>query len=91
MIRLLLFVATGAFLGQLVNLDRTKWIMLGRGAFLTFQNHQFDKYIASTRSGAVFVVFLAIFALGLGALFEGIAFAGDKILHLLVSRKVADS
>jgi hypothetical protein len=79
-IRLLLFMASGALCGLSIRLDHAKWILLGRAAFLTYQEHRFDQFLAQTETGTGLVVILAIFALGLGVLSEAIAYAGDRII-----------
>jgi hypothetical protein len=79
-IRLLLFVASGALFGQLVQSDHVKWYRLGRQAFLSYQELRFDHYMANPGTGINYVIMMAIFALGLGALYEGIAYVGDKLI-----------
>jgi hypothetical protein len=88
-IRLFLFMASGAFFGRFVRWDQARWNRLGREAFLSYQEHRFDRYMASPGTGTKYVVILAIFALGLGVLYEGIAYAGDKIIARLFPKKSA--
>ena len=76
-IKFLLALAFGAVFGQLVHLDQEKWQRLGREAFLANQANQFDHHTATTV--AVMIV-CAIFALGLFAFYEGIAFAFLKLV-----------
>ena len=82
-------MATGALCGLCIHLDQAKWIQLGRDAFLAAQGHRFDQYSARQGTVAGYVIISAIFTLGLGVLFEGIVYAGDKIVNLLVPRKSA--
>ena len=86
-IKFLLVVSSGALLGQLVNLMNLKWHHLGRAAFLSYQANQFDRSMANPKPGFCAVVVCAIFALVLGAIYEGTAYAGAKIISLIMRRK----
>jgi hypothetical protein len=86
-IKFLFAVASGALMGQLVHLSHLKWHVLGREAFLSYQANQFDRYMAKSDTGVGLMIFCAIFALGFGALYEGIAYAGAKLIaHFLDER-----
>jgi hypothetical protein len=85
-IRLFLIVASGALFGRHMQLDYAKWHQLGREAFLSYQAHRFDQCIATPGAAAHYVFIMAIFALGLGALFEGFAYAGDKLIGYISNR-----
>jgi hypothetical protein len=90
-IRLLLFVTSGGFFGRCVQWEQAKWNRLGREAFLSYQQHRFDHYMANPRAGTGYLIVVAIFALGLGALFEVIAYAGARVIALLVQWKSGNS
>jgi hypothetical protein len=77
-VKFLLALAFGAAVGQRVHMDQEKWHRLGREAFLAYQANQFDHNMMAPAVGLM--VFCAIFALGLGALYEGLAFAGVKLI-----------
>ena len=76
-IKFLLALAFGAVFGQLVHLDQEKWQRLGREAFLANQANQFDHH---TTTVAGVMIACAIFALGLFAFYEGVAFAFLKLV-----------
>ena len=77
-VKFLLALAFGSVLGQFIHIDHEKWLRLGREAFLTRQANQFDHDMMAPAAGII--VFCAIFALGLFALYEGIAFAAVKLV-----------
>jgi hypothetical protein len=82
-IKFLLLAASGVLIGHLINLDIEKWHTLGRDLFLTHQGQRFDRDMANPGTGVGLLVFCAVFSLGLGALYEGAAYAGDRlIMHL---------
>ena len=47
--------------------------------------------MANPRAGTGYLIVVAIFALGLGALFEVIAYAGARVIALLVQWKSGNS
>ncbi len=77
-VKFLLALAFGSLFGQFIHMDHEKWLRLGREAFLTHQANQFDHDMIASAAGIM--VFCAIFALGLFALYEGIAFAVLKLV-----------
>jgi hypothetical protein len=84
-VKFLLALAFGSVLGQFIHIDHEKWLRLGREAFLTRQANQFDHDMMAPAAGII--VFCAIFALGLFALYEGIAFAAVNLVSRVQSAK----
>jgi len=85
-IKFLLALSFGAVFGQLVHLDQEKWHRLGREAFLANQANQFDLHTGAT---AAVILFCAIFALGLFAFYEGVAYAFLKLVARILPPKPA--
>lgn len=79
-IKFLFALAAGALCGLLIHMDLAKWNRLGRDAFLSYQAHRFDNSIAFLSPAAGLVICCAIFVLGFMALYEGVAFVGDKLI-----------
>jgi hypothetical protein len=77
-IRFLLAIALGVLFGQYVQHDYEKWHALGRGAFLSYQGHRFDTYMAHPGAGAFRIVVATILAVGLVAFYEMAAFFVEK-------------
>jgi hypothetical protein len=86
-VKFLLALALGAIFGQLAHQDHEKWRSLGREAFLSYQANQFDQHAVASAAGTIIVC--SILALGLFALYEGIAFAGVKLISRILSGKSA--
>jgi hypothetical protein len=81
-IKFLTAVTFGALFGQYIQTDHEKWHRLGREAFLSYQAHRFDHYMANPSAGTNYLVVCVILALGLGVLYEGVAFIGAKLISL---------
>jgi hypothetical protein len=79
-IKFLFALASGTLMGYLVHLSHLKWNGLGREAFLSYQTSQFDRFMAKPDSGVGLIIVSTIFVLGLGALYEGTANAGAKLI-----------
>jgi hypothetical protein len=79
-IKFLFAVLSGALMGRLIQLDHERWHRLGREAFLSYQASQFDRFMASPGTGVGLIVFCVILVVGLGALYEGVAFFGTRLV-----------
>jgi hypothetical protein len=86
-IKFFIAVVFGALFGEVIQLDYEKWHRLGREAFLGYQGHRFDLYMAGPAHGAARFLVLAMFALGLAALYEGIAWVGVKLVSRVLLGK----
>ncbi|MDR3799475.1 MAG: hypothetical protein P4K93_15050 [Terracidiphilus sp.] len=78
MIRLLLAIVFGVFLGQYVERDYEKWHALGRDAFLSEQGRRFDTYMAHPTAGVLHIIVATMLVVGLVALYEMAAFFAEK-------------
>ena len=85
-IKVVLALAFGALLGLLPNVDYERWSRLGREAFLAHEADRFAMYMAHPHVNAVSIVLAAIFAVGLAAVYEGLAFLGGKLVALSPKR-----
>ncbi|MGA7833059.1 MAG: hypothetical protein WCA21_19050 [Terracidiphilus sp.] len=86
-IKFLLLVAYGVLCGLFIHGDHLKWHRLGREAFLSFQAHRFDRYMASPGTGIGYLIICIFTALCLAALYEGVAFIGAKLFTLCCGKK----
>ena len=86
-IKFLIVLAVGAFYGKYMHTYYDKWHILGHDAFIAYQSHRFDHYMLTPMSSASLIITYAILVLGLGALYEGAAYAGAKLIDLLLQRK----
>jgi hypothetical protein len=77
-IRFLLAIAFGVLFGQYVQHDYEKWHALGRDAFLSYQGHRFDTYMADPGAGVFHIVVATILVVGLVAFYEMAAFVVEK-------------
>jgi hypothetical protein len=77
-------VAFGVLLGEYISWDYARWHMLGRDAFLTYQGHRFDRYMAHPVPGALHVIFAMLMVVGLLTLYEVAAYLGAKCVSLIV-------
>ena len=77
-IRFLLAIALGVLFGQYVQRDYEKWHALGRDAFLSYQGHRFDTYMAHPGVGFFHITSATILVVGLVALYEAAAFFVEK-------------
>src|SRR5580700_420865 len=69
-IRFLLAIAFGVLLGQYVQRDYEKWHAQGRDAFLSYQGHRFDTFMAQPSAGVLHIVVATILVVGLVAFYE---------------------
>jgi hypothetical protein len=86
-IKCFIVVVFAVLLGEFIQLDYEKWHRLGREAFLTYQGHRFDLHMADPVHGPAHLLVFAMFALGWGALYEGVAFAGTKLVSRILPGK----
>jgi hypothetical protein len=86
-LKFLLLTACGALFGQLMHSDYEKWHRLGRDAFISYQSHRFDLYMSVPRTASFHIFGSILLTLGLGALYEGVAYAGTKIIAHFVHEK----
>jgi len=77
-IRFLLAIAFGVLFGQYVQRDYEKWHAQGRDAFLSYQGHRFDTYMAHPGVGFFHIVAATIVIVGLVAFYEMAAFFAEK-------------
>jgi beta-lactamase class A len=77
-IRFLLAIAFGVLFGQYVQRDYEKWHAQGRDAFLSYQGHRFDTYMAHPGVGAFHIVVATILVVGMVALYEMAAFILER-------------
>jgi hypothetical protein len=77
-IRFLLAIALGVLFGQYVQHDYEKWHALGRDAFLSYQGHRFDTYMAHPGVGVFHIAAATILVVGLVAFYEMAAFFVEK-------------
>jgi hypothetical protein len=83
-LKFLLLTACGALFGQFIKSDYEKWHHFGRDAFISYQSHRFDLYMAVPRTASFYIFGSILLTLGLGALYEGTAYAGTKLMaHFL--------
>jgi hypothetical protein len=90
-IKFLLLLTSGALFGQFVQSDHEKWHRLGREAFLSYQAHRFDLYMANPSTGTKYFVVGIVFALGFGVLYEGTAYVGAKLIDLVLRPKASSN
>jgi hypothetical protein len=76
---LLLLVGGGLF-GLLIKADQDRWYRVGRDAFLAYQQKRFDLNVTHPGYTIIYIIGAGIFVLGLGALYEGVALAIDRML-----------
>jgi hypothetical protein len=86
-IKLLTLAVFGAVFGQLIQADYVKWHNLGRDAFLSFQGHRFDLYMANPGTRLKNLIGGAVLTVGVGALYELVALGGAKLAGLLFREK----
>jgi hypothetical protein len=86
-VKFFIAIASGAFLGELIQLNYMKWHQLGREAFLSYQGTQFDQHIANPGSVAGPIVFCVIAVLGLATSFEMAIYGGVKLASLFTRGK----
>lgn len=79
-----LAVALGVLAGEAITRDYEKWHALGRDAYLAYESHRFDRYMAHPGPGAIHILTLTLVLLGVFAVYEGFAFAGSKCVSLIV-------
>jgi hypothetical protein len=77
-IRFLLAIAFGVSFELRVRHDYEKWHALGRDAFLSYQGHRFDTYIAHPGFGVFHIIAATILVVGLVAFYEMAAFFAEK-------------
>jgi hypothetical protein len=77
-IRFLLAIAFGVLLGQYVQRDYEKWHAQGRDAFLSYQGHRFDTFMAQPSAGVLHIVVATILVVGLVAFYEMAALFLEK-------------
>jgi len=85
-IKFLLAIAFGVLLGQYVQRDYEKWHAQGRDAFLAYQGHRFDTYMAHPGVGVFHIVAATILIVGLFAFYEMAAFFLEKCWHSMYRR-----
>ena len=83
LVKLFFSALMGALFGGSIAVDHSRWFHLGRDAFMANQARRFDMYMSRPSTGVVYVVATAIFAVGLAAIYELVAIAGDKLLKHL--------
>jgi hypothetical protein len=77
----------GALFGQYIQADHEKWHRLGRDAFLSFQGHRFDIYMANPGTGLKYLIGGSLTAVGLCALYEVVALVGAMLVALVFREK----
>jgi len=85
-IKFLLAIAFGVLLGQYVQRDYEKWHAQGRDAFLSYQGHRFDTYMAHPGVGVFHIAAATFVIVGLVALYEMAAFFAEKCWHSMYRR-----
>jgi hypothetical protein len=86
-VKLLILAVFGALFGQIVHADYEKWHNLGRDAFLSFQGHRFDLYMANPSPTIKSLIGLSVLTVGVGALYELIALGGTKLVGLVFKER----
>jgi hypothetical protein len=73
-----LTIAFGVLFGQYVQRDYEKWHAQGRDAFLSFQGHRFDIYMANPSVGVFRIVVATFLVVGVIAIYEMIAYFAER-------------
>jgi hypothetical protein len=82
--KLFFVIVAGTFFGQRINADYAKWHALGREAFLAYQGHRFDQYMAHPAPGGLHLAATLLLLVVFAALYEVAAFLGAKCVSVIV-------
>jgi hypothetical protein len=82
--KLFFAIVAGVFLGERVNADYARWHGLGRDAFLAYQGHRFDRFMAHPAAGGIHIAGSTFLLILLVACYEGLAFLAAKCVSLIV-------
>jgi hypothetical protein len=77
-------VAFGVLFGEYINWDYARWHALGREAYLVYEGHRFDRYMAQPAPGVLHVIVAMLMVVGLLTMYEGAAFLGARCVSLIV-------
>jgi hypothetical protein len=87
LVKLFLAALLGSLFGGLIAFDHSRWLHLGRDAFMAYQTRRFDMNMAQQNSGIGIIIGTAIFAVGLAAIYETVAIGGERLLTRLSNQK----
>jgi hypothetical protein len=82
--KLFLSLVFGVLMGEYIAWDYARWHLLGRNAFLAYQAHRFDRYMAHPSPGIEHVIVATLIVVGLAAAYEVFAFVCAKCFSLIV-------
>jgi hypothetical protein len=82
LLKLLFAAGIGGLFGEYVAKDHERWFRLGRDAFLAYQTHRFETQMAHPRVGFAFVIGMAIFSVGVAAVYEIVGLVGERLFGL---------
>lgn len=76
----------GMVLSKSIDVDYARWHRLGRDAFLKYQAHRFDRYMAGDHSGLDRLTACIVGALVVCLLYEGITYVGLKAFRAIYKK-----